>query len=450
MPDSQSRIIFTDDKRAAQAFTLAALESLPGMQDAGDRDGRVLHPLIYPGIWEHPSYGVFKVTPSDIEGMVAAFAAGVPTQLGIPIDERAEHSPNPDGAYGWIKDLVVQDVDGHEGVLCGAIEWTEMGRQKVESQETPFVSAHFILDDKPDPMYGYNCFLFSAAMTARPFFWQQPQLEIAASAYALSANSEATGDNAQPPGGATMEATTARRQIDEARGQAMSDEEWTALSEGVEDFDALIAAEKTKLETEPSGPPAQPPAEPPATTTSEPPRANDTDAVPEPSDDETPPTRAEFNEMRRQMMEMAETTKQAKEVAASANMRLGEATRREEEERESRVRAEIKGIEFDGGRRSIAASATDVLAAAYLNPNRETIDALFAHVKQFGGLHTYINGEIGASAFGAAGITDPEAQVAQLPVVQEVKDEILAEHLKSNTPIDELYQAHNRKLNRGE
>lgn len=448
MNTSQPKVLFTEDKRAAQAFALAALvPPLSGSQDTSDGDARVLHPLIYPGIWKHPSYGDFEVTSDDIDMMLAAFRAGVPTQLGIPIDERAEHSPNPDGAYGWIKDLVVQTVDGHPGVLCGAIEWTAMGKAKVESNEMPFISAHFLLGDEPDAMYGATTLIHGAALTARPFFWQQPGLQIAASAYALSADSDAGGDAQSTGGATTMDATTARTEIAEARGVGLTDEEWTALSAGVEDFDGLIAAEKAKLETEPPGATVESPVE---TVVEAPP---ETPPAPEPpvetASDDAPPTRAEFEEMRLQMAEMAKTTKQAQEVAASANARLGDAEAREDQERETRVRAEIKGIVFDSGRRSIAASATDVLAAAYINPTRENMDALWAHIKQFGGLHTYIAGEIGAAAFGAAGLTDPEAQAAKLPVVQSVRDSILTAHMATNKPIDELYQEHLRKINTG-
>ena len=448
MNTSQPKVLFTEDKRAAQAFALAALvPPLSGSQDTSDGDARVLHPLIYPGIWKHPSYGDFEVTSDDIDMMLAAFRAGVPTQLGIPIDERAEHSPNPDGAYGWIKDLVVQTVDGHPGVLCGAIEWTAMGKAKVESNEMPFISAHFLLGDEPDAMYGATTLIHGAALTARPFFWQQPGLQIAASAYALSADSDAGGDAQSTGGATTMDATTARTEIAEARGVGLTDEEWTALSAGVEDFDGLIAAEKAKLETEPPGATVESPVE---TVVEAPP---ETPPAPEPpvetASDEAAPTRAEFEEMRLQIAEMAKTTKQAQEVAASANARLGDAEAREDQERETRVRAEIKGIVFDSGRRSIAASATDVLAAAYINPTRENMDALWAHIKQFGGLHTYLSGEIGAAAFGAAGLTDPEAQAAKLPVVQSVRDSILTAHMATNKPIDELYQEHLRKINTG-
>lgn len=139
----------------------------------------VWQPLIPVGDFEHPDFGPFTVTYEDLAAMEGNFRAGLPVGKGIPIDEDGLHELRGGGAFGWIKDVRIQD-----GWLEGGIEWTPAGMAAVGSGELPYVSAHFFPQgcEAPTP-WGRDNFVLSVALCTRPFFNNQPELRVAATSY---------------------------------------------------------------------------------------------------------------------------------------------------------------------------------------------------------------------------------------------------------------------------
>ncbi|HOV50149.1 MAG TPA: hypothetical protein PLZ61_02255 [Candidatus Cryosericum sp.] len=446
----QSTVLFAKPGGDAQAFALASFD----LASAGD-DGLIWHPLIYPGVWEHPAFGVFEVTHDDIALMLAAFEDGVPTALGIPIDERNDHLPNPEGAYGWIRALEIRDVDGYKGVLCCGVEYTELGKAKIASRELPFISAHFQISDAEDVVYkGHATLIKGAALTSRPFFWQQPEMQIAASAYNLreqEQDNEEGGASAQSTGGAsTMTEAQARAQVEEALGTVLTDEEWAKISEG-----RTFAEETDETKTEADAQEEQVDAEAEAETVAAETSAESVEeAAAEESSDQAevgdieasaaPPTEdllAELAELKRKIAEL----EGSKEVAASAIAELETFRKHAREEDERRTREMLRAIPIDGGRKEITASAVDVLTNLAMNPCAETAQAVIDHVKQFGGIQTFQRGEIATAGFDPT--ADPAVQVAALPVAADTKAKILEKHRSTGTPVQDLYRQHLAELN---
>lgn len=148
-----------------------------------DADGRCWHPLVYIGVAEQPSLGQFEVTTRHANDYLASFSAGIPGAGGIPIDEIADHSTNPTGAFGWGTSLDVRQYDVR-GKMCDAvaagIEWTELGLSVLSKKLYKFVSARFTLDKQGD-VYGVPNCIKAGALCTRPVFWWQPEIEFVAS-----------------------------------------------------------------------------------------------------------------------------------------------------------------------------------------------------------------------------------------------------------------------------
>lgn len=158
----------------------------------------VWHPIIPIGKFDHPDYGTFEVKYDNLSGIEANFRAGLPGPKGIPIDEDGRHRVRGEGAFGWIKDVQIRD-----GALWGGIEWTEDGLAAVASGKLPYISAHFFLGGDSNNMYGRDNLIFACALCSRPFFYDQPELRIAASDYRRVLDLESADDE-----GATAAAVT--------------------------------------------------------------------------------------------------------------------------------------------------------------------------------------------------------------------------------------------------
>lgn len=141
-------------------------------------DGLCWHPFVPMGRFKgHGQVGEFEITAADLEQMVGNFTAGLPFEAGIPIDEDGLHQLRGDGAYGWIEALEIRS-----GKLWGGIRWTEDGETAIKSGKFRYVSPHFFLGSYPnqDWLPSRGSLLFSAALCTRPFFREQPELQIAA------------------------------------------------------------------------------------------------------------------------------------------------------------------------------------------------------------------------------------------------------------------------------
>lgn len=159
----------TGEKAAIMYLTEGAAISMVEAAVSAE-GGTIWHELIPIGQFAHPEYGEFNVTDETLGAMIEAFNKGMPVSAGIPIDERGDHSMRADGAYGWIRQLEVRD-----NCLWGEIEWTPDGIEAVSSGRFKYISPRFFV--------GEDNFIKSAALCTRPFFDQQPELQVAASDY---------------------------------------------------------------------------------------------------------------------------------------------------------------------------------------------------------------------------------------------------------------------------
>jgi hypothetical protein len=418
-------------------------------------EGTHWHPLIPAGSWDHPSFGPFEVTMADLTAMLAAFKRGVPTSLGVPIDEKADHSFNAEGAYGWVLDLKI-----HDGILWGAVELTEAGRAKVNSRELPFISPRFMVGGEADGVYDAGSYIQSAALTSRPFFWQQPDLPmevIAASAYSTR--------NTEEDGGDVM-GKEARTKIEAFLGRTLTDEEWADMTKELpadaaqEAWDELVAgveaAETQRKAEEDAKAAAQQQLEldaeekPAADAAPEPPAEEDNAAEPALEPDAVKALEDRVNELAGKLEALDASRQEAIEMAASATARADalEAARKGDQgkERHKEIAATKLGANRD---KTLAPSAVEVLANALNDPTEETVTALWDHIKQHGGaVLSYRPGEV-AAAVPPPAAPDVAAQLDGLGVAPSTRRKLLAQHNETGKGIHVLYREHLAHVNAG-
>ena len=434
-------------------------------------DGLYWHPGIYGGDWTTANDDLFSIRASNMAEMIDAFNSGIPTGFGIPIDERSDHSANPDGAYGWIKKLDIREIGGIP-ILYFGIEFTPMGKAKVDARELPFLSASFFVDGDPIAMYGGRSnFIYAAALTSRPLWYQQPGLSadgIAASAYMRIVPDKADAPN----GGNNMTAEEARAAIEELLGKALTEEEWASMSDGIEDFEALVAEQKARAATtaapdreDADNAGEEAPTAEEAPTTEEAPAAEEAPAGEAPAEQEAMPTappparepivvaasateldglRSQIADLNAKVDALAPATKQAEQVSASAIQAIAQ---RERTEHERALRGEIKACAIgQNGEYLLAKSAQDILLALLMNPNEETATALFSHIKANNGLQAYRKGQAGASLMATQGL-GIETRLASLDT--DSARQFVAASMAAGVDFDVAYKDYLRHLNDG-
>lgn len=218
--------------KKAAVFYIDEGPAISMVEATTSRDGgTVWHELVPMGDFDHPEYGEFNITEETIAEMIERFNSGAPVAGGIPIDEKGDHSMRAEGAYGWIRSLEARDNS-----LWGEIQWTPDGVEAVDSKRFKYISPRFFV--------GETNFIKAAALCTRPFFNQQPELQVAASEYIEVENQprQETG-HTQTLGGTTMALSEkdARSQYEEVHGE-LSDEAWKEVTDGMEDdWDAFVA-----------------------------------------------------------------------------------------------------------------------------------------------------------------------------------------------------------------
>lgn len=154
------------------------LQVLCAVSAEAGADGLCWHPFIPIGKFAgHNQVGEFEITAADLEQMADNFSRGLPFGAGVPIDEDGLHQVRGEGAYGWIEALEVREAQ-----LWGGIRWTADGEAAIQSGKYRYVSPHFFLGGYPNQEWlpSRGSLLFSAALCTRPFFREQPELQIAA------------------------------------------------------------------------------------------------------------------------------------------------------------------------------------------------------------------------------------------------------------------------------
>lgn len=228
--------IFYSDEADGYGFTEAMLPESEEVK-------LVWQPLIPAGDFDHPDFGKFTVTLEDLVSMEANFRNGLPVGKGIPIDENGLHELRGDGAYGWVIDVRIKD-----GWLEGGIEWTPAGIMAVDSGELPYVSAHFYPhgSEAPSP-WGTDNLILSVALCTRPFFNNQPELRVAATAYKRTGPGVRATANQQKTESEDKVMEDLQKKLDEALAQI---KELSTMIEGLTAERDELKAQTETLTTE--------------------------------------------------------------------------------------------------------------------------------------------------------------------------------------------------------
>lgn len=197
--------------------------------------------ILHAGEWEHPQYGIIKITDDDIEKFIQSFDEKV-RKVDIAVDQ--EHMPEK-GAAGWYKELR-KVVENGKTKLKAIVEWTKLGTQLINDGIFKYFSPEF--DFEYEDMETHEVFqnvLLGGALTNRPYFKSLAPVTLSENMYAGFINSAKKGGEQKM---LTKE---------ELRAKLTADPNF-ALSEGSTDdekkmFDevkAEIAEEQKKAEVE--------------------------------------------------------------------------------------------------------------------------------------------------------------------------------------------------------
>ena len=360
---AQASIIYRADG-VAQSFAAAVIAA-----EGADVAELVWNPLIPLGKFYHPAFGDFETTEADALEMIANLQDGLPGELGIPIAQGPGHLARSEGAYGWIKDMDIRD-----GVLCAQIDWNADGVEAIESRRLPYISANWATRAGEHATYKKRNLVFNAALCTDPFFFDQPELQVAASEYlagdaAIAAAKQSRAEKAQASqltlGGDMMAneelVKEARIKYVAVNGE-VTDEAWAELTKDFAD-DAAWTKFVAEIK-EPEGKPAADPEKP---------------VTPE---DELAKLRKENEAAAKALAASEDKAKaldaelvDAKNVAESLEGRLATL---EGDKAEADVKQELAASVVDGQRYTPA--AIEVLAAARLHPSAETAIAVEKHM----------------------------------------------------------------------
>ena len=390
MPSATSLVYINEGP--AQAIMLAVTPSAEEVE----AQELVWHPVIYVGYWDHLSYGEFEVKLSDLQEMVSNFEAGIPLQAGVPIDEDGVHDVRGGGAFGWVEKLEIRD-----DALWAGIKWTQDGVAAIDDGRYKYLSASFYIGENP---YAKTSILQAGALCTRPFFRQQPELQIAASEYNYKTRSDRDTTNTQA-GGLIMNSQEARVKYVELKGE-VTDDDWTKITEGVETEEQWVALTAGFAENSEDGD-----------------SGDDEDNGEEESlEKQLADAQAKVGELELSVVQEQE----AKDKALATTQKLTERVDvLEQENKETKLHEEIAATDL-GDNKRYSPAAVGLLVAAQISPGGESIKAIQAHMEEHGGsMDTVMMGEFGAiSATTATGEQSDEQWLEQKQITEETKKEV--------------------------
>lgn len=119
------------------------------------------------GEWDHPAYGLMKITSSDIKEFIRNFKDKVRRDLPITAGHDNGMSGGELPAIGWFKDLIDRGIAG----LYAVVEWTDQGKQLLSEGAFKYFSPEFY-ETYEDPETGkiFNHVLVGGALTNKPYF----------------------------------------------------------------------------------------------------------------------------------------------------------------------------------------------------------------------------------------------------------------------------------------
>jgi hypothetical protein len=191
---------------------------------------------------EHPE--TWKMAEVEIKAewlqeMVQNFQDGFPGPAGVPVDQRSDHSKNPDGAYGFWKNLDIEN-----GVLYADFEPTEYGLGVIGQGGLPYVSPFFTVGDGADVVWGKRNIVIGGALTSSPQLTGQGQMVLASAIPPQIDTQAASAADSSHEGVSDMTDAEFQAKIDEAVAAAIAGKqsEWDAAQVAlVAEKDALVA-----------------------------------------------------------------------------------------------------------------------------------------------------------------------------------------------------------------
>jgi len=147
--------------------------------------------ILHSGEWEHPQYGIIRITDDDIDKFVSSFNDKV-RKVDIAVDQ--EHMPEK-GAAGWFRSLKKVLEDG-KTKLKATVEWTKLGTQLVADGIFKYFSPEF--DFAYEDLETHELFdnvLLGGALTNRPYFKSLAPVALSENMYAGFIDSKKGGEN---------------------------------------------------------------------------------------------------------------------------------------------------------------------------------------------------------------------------------------------------------------
>ena len=129
--------------------------------------------FIYPGKFDHPAFGEFKVTEKEIDHMVSNFNNGIATREVDGKNVLPCNYDHPDGVdtdpeknknSGLIHKLIKKD-----GVLKAVVEWTAKAREYIKNKEFLWISPEFYEDWQDENGKSHGVTAVGLALTNYPF-----------------------------------------------------------------------------------------------------------------------------------------------------------------------------------------------------------------------------------------------------------------------------------------
>jgi phage I-like protein len=136
--------------------------------------------ILHAGEWEHPQYGIIRITDDDIDKFIASFNDKV-RKVDIAVDQ--EHMPEK-GAAGWFKSLK-KVVENGKTKLKASVEWTKLGTQLITDGIFKYFSPEF--DFQYEDLETHEMFdnvLLGGALTNRPYFKSLAPVALSENMYA--------------------------------------------------------------------------------------------------------------------------------------------------------------------------------------------------------------------------------------------------------------------------
>jgi phage I-like protein len=149
------------------------VEKFQVLLDAPGDPGRRV-PIARLGDYTDKRYGDFSITQQDVQDWNRNLGVLPGGQALIDLDHRSERAPRNSEAYGWMKDVKLEEG----GLVTAGVEWTNLGKEAIADKRYLFFS----------PVYGpykdeqgnvTDNVLQSGALTNKPFQTKLPTISLA-------------------------------------------------------------------------------------------------------------------------------------------------------------------------------------------------------------------------------------------------------------------------------